>query len=184
MFDPAIPKSTIASFFVAIFAIALPAVFASSSEFTKPAHHSVEELVLTNEVASAIGDEEEESLPTCPRGAACAHVQANSRGINVVEYCQCKKGKLAKFLGLTTFHDCPLTWDPEDGKSITQGSNQYKFLRPVVSSQNLLTTQSKNWYSRTKSLQPSATRRRKACQPVQEEQHVLTFKPTAEESTS
>lgn len=59
---------------------------------------------------------EKRSLMTCKRSAVCGLVQANAWGINAESFCDCPGRK-----------PCPLLWDPEDGRSVTHGSNQYKY---------------------------------------------------------
>ena len=54
-------------------------------------------------------------LMTCKRSAVCGLVQANAWGINAEKFCDCPGRQ-----------PCPLLWDPEDGRSVTHGSNQYK----------------------------------------------------------
>ncbi|XP_046441280.1 U-scoloptoxin(11)-Sm5a-like [Daphnia pulex] len=61
---------------------------------------------------------EETKLPVCTGNTICAYLQANARGINTQPLCSCS--------GPTR---CPLVWDNEDGHSITQGSDQYKYCR-------------------------------------------------------
>jgi len=63
-------------------------------------------------------------LPECAGNTVCAYLQANNRGINTQEMCSCQ--------GDTR---CPLLWDSDDGHSITQGSDQYKYCRkaPMLS---------------------------------------------------
>ena len=51
----------------------------------------------------------------CAGNTICAYLQANVRGINTQQLCTCPGS-----------HRCPLLWDSEDGRSITQGSDQYK----------------------------------------------------------
>jgi len=53
----------------------------------------------------------------CDGNSICSFLQANSKGVNVVSYCQCSHGS-----------QCSTQWDPYDGKSITQSqSDQYKY---------------------------------------------------------
>lgn len=61
---------------------------------------------------------EEKQLPVCTGNTICAYLQANARGINTQQLCTCPGS-----------HRCPLLWDSEDGHSITQGSDQYKYCR-------------------------------------------------------
>lgn len=62
-------------------------------------------------------------LPVCAGNTICAYLQANSRGINTQPLCSCQLP-----------HRCPLVWDADDGHSVTQGSDQYKYCRkaPVL----------------------------------------------------
>ena len=75
-----------------------------------------------------VSDQEPEA--TCDGNSICSFLQANTqvlfllqiyswtffKGVNVVEYCKCEG-----------FSKCSTSWDPYDGKSITQAqSDQYK----------------------------------------------------------
>jgi len=89
-------------------------VFVSSS-----AGWNLERALQTNSISEA--DEREvllrtDKLPVCHQRVICAYLQTNARGINVKHLCRCP-GNLR----------CPTSWDPEDGRSVTQGSDQYKF---------------------------------------------------------
>uniref|UniRef100_A0A646QCY6 SLPTX11 n=1 Tax=Hemiscolopendra marginata TaxID=943146 RepID=A0A646QCY6_9MYRI len=53
---------------------------------------------------------------------ACAYLQVNIRGVNLRKICKCPNGI-----------ECPHTWDPRDGYTIPQGSEQYKFCSKVPS---------------------------------------------------
>jgi len=53
--------------------------------------------------------------PVCGENSICTYLQANVRGINNQKLCSCISGT------------CSLVWDPFDGHSVTQGSDQYKF---------------------------------------------------------
>lgn len=66
---------------------------------------------------------EKARLAECAGNTVCAYLQANTRGINIQEMCSCQGGTR-----------CPLVWDSDDGHSITQGSDQYKYCRkaPVL----------------------------------------------------
>ncbi|CAG0897832.1 unnamed protein product [Darwinula stevensoni] len=55
------------------------------------------------------------------RHTVCAFLQTNAGGVNVQQLCSCPDSP------------CPTIWDPEDGYSITQESDQYKFCDPVPS---------------------------------------------------
>ncbi|XP_037077106.1 U-scoloptoxin(11)-Sm5a-like [Pollicipes pollicipes] len=69
------------------------------------------------EVTNEIGPyPEKRGLTTCRRSAVCGLVQANAWGINTEAFCNCMGRE-----------PCPLHWDPEDGRSVTHGSNQYKY---------------------------------------------------------
>jgi len=58
-----------------------------------------------------------EPVARCDGNSICAFLQANSHGVNVVEYCSCEGAS-----------KCSLQWDPYDGKSVTQSqSDQYKY---------------------------------------------------------
>ncbi|CAG0892823.1 unnamed protein product [Cyprideis torosa] len=57
---------------------------------------------------------------TCTKDTACAFLQANMFGVSHLQYCECPGSRA-----------CPLIWDSEDGRSITQGSDQYKFCETV-----------------------------------------------------
>ncbi|CAG7829429.1 unnamed protein product [Allacma fusca] len=67
----------------------------------------------TNEI---VVNERAAPLPSCGTRSICGFLQANSRGINQERICNCENGLNA----------CPMTWDPFDGHSVTQGSDQYK----------------------------------------------------------
>lgn len=54
-------------------------------------------------------------LPACTPDSICGYLQANVRGINHQRLCACQTGS-----------HCAMTWDSEDGHSVTQGSDQYK----------------------------------------------------------
>jgi len=55
-------------------------------------------------------------LTPCLGNSVCGILQANSKGVTKVPYCNC------------SLAECPMTWDPYDGKSLTQStSDQYKF---------------------------------------------------------
>uniref|UniRef100_A0A646QE15 SLPTX11 n=1 Tax=Hemiscolopendra marginata TaxID=943146 RepID=A0A646QE15_9MYRI len=55
-------------------------------------------------------------LPKCQKNSTCALIQKNAKGTYAAQSCECGGG-----------NKCPLTWDSQDGHSITQGSDQYKF---------------------------------------------------------
>ncbi|XP_071540174.1 U-scoloptoxin(11)-Sm5a-like [Panulirus ornatus] len=72
--------------------------------------------VATNElIESPI--QEETDAPYCRVGSACAYLQVNAYGVNSLHFCRCPPR-----LG-----SCGLHWDPQDGRSITMGSQQFKF---------------------------------------------------------
>uniref|UniRef100_A0A646QF65 U-SLPTX11 n=1 Tax=Hemiscolopendra marginata TaxID=943146 RepID=A0A646QF65_9MYRI len=56
------------------------------------------------------------SDPICKANSACAQVQTTSKGTSVVNFCTCGGGQ-----------SCPQTWNPSDGKTYSQGNDQYKF---------------------------------------------------------
>lgn len=61
----------------------------------------------------------EKEYPICVGNSICSFLQANDKGVSIVRYCQCSRGQ-----------QCPLKWDPYDGKSITQSmSDQYKYCK-------------------------------------------------------
>ena len=52
---------------------------------------------------------------SCLGNSVCGFLQANSKGVSKIPYCNCSTV------------ECPLNWDPFDGKSVTQSvSDQYK----------------------------------------------------------
>ena len=56
-----------------------------------------------------------QKLTPCLGNSVCGILQANSKGVTKVPYCNC------------SLAECPMTWDPYDGKSLTQStSDQYK----------------------------------------------------------
>nr|P0DQA4.1 RecName: Full=Kappa-scoloptoxin(11)-Ssd1b; Short=Kappa-SLPTX(11)-Ssd1b; AltName: Full=Toxin SSD282; Flags: Precursor [Scolopendra dehaani] len=59
-------------------------------------------------------------LDTCHQNAACAHIQMHLKETYVDELCKCGRGE-----------ECPIHWDPNDGHSITQAYNQWKFCSPI-----------------------------------------------------
>ncbi|KAF0290015.1 hypothetical protein FJT64_011732 [Amphibalanus amphitrite] len=81
---------------------------------------------ISNEIVAQLSNElreypeapEKRGLMTCRRSAVCGLVQANAWGINAEKFCDCPGRQ-----------SCPLLWDPEDGRSVTHGSNQYKYCR-------------------------------------------------------
>lgn len=57
-------------------------------------------------------------MTACLGNSVCGFLQANSKGVSKVPYCNCSHA------------DCPMNWDPYDGKSLTQStSDQYKVKR-------------------------------------------------------
>ncbi|KAK2705641.1 hypothetical protein QYM36_015875 [Artemia franciscana] len=74
-----------------------------------------------NEINEVFVEETFDNLPFCTSRSACAFLQANARGVNQQRLCKCSNDE-----------ECPLTWDTSDGKSITQGSDQYKFCRKAT----------------------------------------------------
>ena len=55
-------------------------------------------------------------LPLCIGTSACGIVQVNAFGVSSQHFCRCPRTTLP----------CQLNWDPQDGHSVTQGSNQFK----------------------------------------------------------
>uniref|UniRef100_A0A646QDL6 SLPTX11 n=1 Tax=Hemiscolopendra marginata TaxID=943146 RepID=A0A646QDL6_9MYRI len=54
-------------------------------------------------------------LQYCQNNSICAQLQKNKIGINILEICECKTGQ------------CPLFWNSNDGHTITQGKDQFKY---------------------------------------------------------
>lgn len=59
-------------------------------------------------------------LEECEAHSICSVLQANAKGINITPMCKCPRP-----------YKCSNVWDPLDGHSVTQGSDQYKFCEPV-----------------------------------------------------
>ena len=58
---------------------------------------------------------EAEDLASCLGNSVCGLLQVNARGVSKIPHCNC------------TTTECPMNWDPFDGKSLTQSiSDQYK----------------------------------------------------------
>ena len=56
-----------------------------------------------------------QELSNCVGNSVCGFLQANAKGVSTFPLCNC------------TTSECPLNWDPYDGKSVTQSaSDQYK----------------------------------------------------------
>ena len=56
-----------------------------------------------------------QELPSCIGNSVCGFLQANAKGVSKIPLCNC------------TTSECPMNWDPYDGKSMTQSaSDQYK----------------------------------------------------------
>ncbi|CAL4145049.1 unnamed protein product [Meganyctiphanes norvegica] len=70
----------------------------------------------TNEIMELPPPQEVE-LPLCRAGSACGYVQVNAYGVNVKPFCRCPRRTPR----------CNLHWDPQDGRSVTTESEQYKF---------------------------------------------------------
>lgn len=72
--------------------------------------------IATNElVESPVQDDMD--LAYCRSGSACGYLQVNSYGVNSRQFCRCPRRSGA----------CSLHWDPQDGRSVTMGSDQFKF---------------------------------------------------------
>ncbi|XP_076034788.1 U-scoloptoxin(11)-Sm5a-like [Oratosquilla oratoria] len=76
--------------------------------------------MMTNEIYSDETMQEEPELPYCRRDSACGYLQVNALGVSSMQFCRCPK----------TYEPCSLTWDPEDGHSVTRASEQYKYCGP------------------------------------------------------
>ncbi|KAG7175711.1 U-scoloptoxin(11)-Sm6a-like [Homarus americanus] len=72
--------------------------------------------VATNELVDT-PIQEEVDLPNCRSGSACGYLQVNAYGVSTKHFCRCPRR-----LG-----SCGLHWDPQDGRSVTMGSDQFKF---------------------------------------------------------
>ncbi|XP_042862089.1 U-scoloptoxin(11)-Sm5a-like [Penaeus japonicus] len=72
--------------------------------------------VATNELIDP-PPQEETDLAYCRSGSVCGYLQVNAYGVNAKQFCRCPSIAGA----------CGLHWDPQDGRSITMGSEQFKF---------------------------------------------------------
>ncbi|XP_064093909.1 U-scoloptoxin(11)-Sm5a-like [Macrobrachium nipponense] len=61
--------------------------------------------------------QEDLDLAYCRSGSACGYLQVNAYGVNARQFCRCPRRE----------GTCSLHWDPQDGHSVTMGSDQYKF---------------------------------------------------------
>ena len=62
-----------------------------------------------------------QEFPSCIGNSVCGFLQANAKGVSKIPLCNC-----------TTTSECPMNWDPYDGKSITQSaSDQYKVHKKI-----------------------------------------------------
>ncbi|KAK8720591.1 hypothetical protein OTU49_013222 [Cherax quadricarinatus] len=75
--------------------------------------------VATNELVEPPPMQEEADLPLCRSGSACGYLQVNAYGVSTQQFCRCAR----------TDGSCDMHWDPQDGHSITMGSDQFKFCR-------------------------------------------------------
>ncbi|KAK3876222.1 hypothetical protein Pcinc_018973 [Petrolisthes cinctipes] len=85
--------------------------------------HLVSGSLDTNEIVDAPLPEELD-LPQCRSSSACGYLQVNAFGVNSRQFCSCGRGQ-AGGRGCSR-RDCGLHWDPEDGRSVTMGNQQFK----------------------------------------------------------
>ncbi|GAB6022743.1 hypothetical protein CHUAL_006839 [Chamberlinius hualienensis] len=82
--------------------------------------HSSPQNIESNEIAMPYSDikgfPKDDHLPRCHSESICSTLQTNAKGVQVTPLCRCRGA-----------HKCSKHWDPFDGYSITQGSEQYKF---------------------------------------------------------
>ena len=62
-----------------------------------------------------------QELPSCIGNSVWGFLQANAKGVSKIPLCNC------------TTSECPMNWDPYDGKSMTQSaSDQYKVKNAIL----------------------------------------------------
>lgn len=81
--------------------------------------------VATNEILDA-PVQEDFDLPPCRNGAACGYLQVNAFGVSSRQFCSCR-GYDGGDRGGVAAGSCGMVWDPEDGRSVTMGSQQFKY---------------------------------------------------------
>ncbi|XP_050701171.1 U-scoloptoxin(11)-Sm6a-like [Eriocheir sinensis] len=81
--------------------------------------------VATNEILES-PVQEDFNLPPCRNGAACGYLQVNAFGVSSRQFCSCR-GYEGGDRGGVAAGRCGMAWDPEDGRSVTMGSLQYKY---------------------------------------------------------
>ncbi|XP_064456335.1 U-scoloptoxin(11)-Ssd3a-like [Ornithodoros turicata] len=63
-----------------------------------------------------LGQAVAQELPECLPRSVCGYVQLNLAGVNAEPLCRCRAG-----------NECPLVWDPLDGRTVSHGNDQYKY---------------------------------------------------------